>query len=281
MIMGATSAAAAGGNRQEILTAAVFGGISASMAYGVKVLSQANQLGTLGKAFLHGVSQGFMNKVRGGSFRSGFWGGFVGSMAEGPLSSIEGGGAGKVFARTAIAATAGGISAELGGGKFANGALSAAFVHLFNGEAHAVRKKLTNPTGGGIRNDAKGDGRFGAPRGSRKHFGIDLEASSGQDVVSPIDGTAVNYTGATSGYPMVDIIPYDTSLGIDKIRLLYVDAPSGVSAWNSYSVSEGQSIGSAANLQSLGYSSGVTPHVHVQVMRGGKWVDPTSYFFKP
>ena len=57
------------------------------------------------------------------------------SMAEGLLSSIEGDGPGKVFARTAIAATAGGISAELGGGKFANGALSAAFVHLFNAEA--------------------------------------------------------------------------------------------------------------------------------------------------
>ncbi len=69
----------------------------------------------------------------------------MGSMAEGPLSSIEGGGAGKVFARTAIAATAGGISAELGGGKFANGALSAAFVHLFNGEA---RKDLRTSISG-------------------------------------------------------------------------------------------------------------------------------------
>ena len=37
--------------------------------------------------------------------------------------------------RTAIAATAGGIATELGGGKFSNGARSAAFVHLFNAEA--------------------------------------------------------------------------------------------------------------------------------------------------
>jgi hypothetical protein len=39
-----------------------------------------------------------------------------------------------ISGRTAIAATAGGVAAELGGGKFANGAMSAAFVHLFNAE---------------------------------------------------------------------------------------------------------------------------------------------------
>jgi hypothetical protein len=37
-------------------------------------------------------------------------------------------------ARTTIAATVGGTASEIGGGTFANGAVSAAFVHLFNAE---------------------------------------------------------------------------------------------------------------------------------------------------
>jgi len=37
-------------------------------------------------------------------------------------------------ARTSIAATVGGTASVIGGGKFANGAVSAAFVHLFNAE---------------------------------------------------------------------------------------------------------------------------------------------------
>ncbi len=45
--------------------------------------------------------------------------------------------------RTSIMAIIGGTFAKLGGGKFANGALSAAFVHLFNGEAIKFIKALS------------------------------------------------------------------------------------------------------------------------------------------
>jgi len=50
----------------------------------------------------------------------------------------EGGDWSDIAGRTAIAATAGGITAELGGGKFSNGARSAAFVHLFNSELSTI-----------------------------------------------------------------------------------------------------------------------------------------------
>ncbi|MGH7926442.1 MAG: hypothetical protein ACREQV_01425 [Candidatus Binatia bacterium] len=39
--------------------------------------------------------------------------------------------------RTMVAAAAGGIGSEAGGGKFKNGAVTAAFAHMFNAEAHA------------------------------------------------------------------------------------------------------------------------------------------------
>ncbi|OJA03627.1 hypothetical protein BGC33_05610, partial [Bathymodiolus thermophilus thioautotrophic gill symbiont] len=45
-----------------------------------------------------------------------------------------------IAGRTAIAATAGGAVAVLGGGKFSNGARSAAFVHLFNAEGMSLAK---------------------------------------------------------------------------------------------------------------------------------------------
>ena len=45
------------------------------------------------------------------------------------------------MARTTIASVIGGTAAELGGGKFANGAVSGAFVHMFNAEAKYLSKK--------------------------------------------------------------------------------------------------------------------------------------------
>ncbi len=138
---------------------------------------------------------------------------------------------------------------------------------------------LVNPTGGGIRSDGGGDGSFGASRGTRTHAGIDLQTTNGQNVVSPITGTATNFVGATSGYPMVDITPSDTSQ-IQMIRMLYIDAPAGATAGGSYPVTAGQSIGTAANLQNLGYPDSVTPHVHIQIKKDGEWTDPTPYFFE-
>ena len=49
-----------------------------------------------------------------------------------------------------------------------------------------------NPTGGEVRRDKWGDGRYGAPRSSgstkRKHLGHDCLGMPGQWVVAPEDG---------------------------------------------------------------------------------------------
>jgi len=45
-----------------------------------------------------------------------------------------------VFARTAVMAMVGGFASVISGGKFLNGAVSAAFVHLFNAEAGGGRR---------------------------------------------------------------------------------------------------------------------------------------------
>ena len=56
---------------------------------------------------------------------------------------------------------------------------------------------LTNPTGEGIRGqDRRGAGHFGAPRGSRRHTGVDFKGTPGQTVRAILGGKVIKY-----GYP--------------------------------------------------------------------------------
>ena len=81
--------------------------------------------------------------VQGGTFRAGFASGFSASFFS-PGTSMGGDGAGGFTLRTGISAIVGGIASEIGGGKFANGAVGAAFVMMYNEWAHEkVLKKLT------------------------------------------------------------------------------------------------------------------------------------------
>jgi hypothetical protein len=51
---------------------------------------------------------------------------------------------------------------------------------------------ITSPTGLGIRNDPQGGGYYDAPRGSRRHKGIDFLCVPGQDITCPIEyGTII------------------------------------------------------------------------------------------
>ncbi len=62
-----------------------------------------------------------------------------------PGTTMGGDGAGGFGLRTSIAAVVGGTASEIGGGKFSNGAVTGAFVHMFNAEARAlVLKRLDN-----------------------------------------------------------------------------------------------------------------------------------------
>lgn len=107
--------------------------VSAGLAHGVGETFGHNigydQFGTLlAKAAVHGVTQGGVADVAGGQFGEGFLGAFAGSIGGPAVGGIE-----DSVVQTIIAAALGGTAAELGGGSFANGAASAAFVHVFNG----------------------------------------------------------------------------------------------------------------------------------------------------
>jgi len=95
-------------------------------------------------AAAHGVAGGLMSMAMGGTFKDGF----IGSAIGAGVSHITGFALGEDFmddigivGRTAVAAISGGAASALAGGKFADGAFSAAFFHLFNGETSRGKLK--------------------------------------------------------------------------------------------------------------------------------------------
>jgi hypothetical protein len=127
-----------GGSIVDIYKAFAISYISAGVSYAIG----SSQLGFWGRAFAHGVSQGAFSRMSGGTFRSGFIGGFVGSVVAPVMQRVDNG-----VVSVAMTAVVGGTIARLGGGKFANGAVSAAFVYIFNHMVHA------GPQGGGTSNE--------------------------------------------------------------------------------------------------------------------------------
>ncbi len=147
------------------------------------------------------------------------------------------------------------------------------------GDGEEGQDLLVNPTGLGIRNDAGGKGHYGAPRGSRQHYGLDLQSIDGQDIISPVSGSAINSSFVNSKgitIPTIVIIPTDANLGFNKLEILYVGPVEG--GWRN--ISGGDVIGQSVNLQSLGYPTNVGPHVHVQMKLDKARINPTPYFFE-
>jgi len=136
---------------------------------------------------------------------------------------------------------------------------------------------FVNPTGKGIRNDSGGLGHFDAPRGVRRHKGLDFQSVYGQDVVSPVKGKAINSSFKNKKnieIPTVVIIPTNPNIGFNKLELLDVGPIGG--GWRS--INKGDVVGQSISLQTLGYSADVGPHIHLQMKLNGEWVNPTPYF---
>jgi hypothetical protein len=160
--MSASMTAIQGGSTSDILNAgvrgAVTGGIQGALSFGIgqafngvgeamggelvngawKGLSTGQEfILEAGRAAVHGAAQGGIQEVQGGEFRDGFIGAATGAaVGHSGLAGMFGNQT--ALLRTVGAALAGGTASALAGGKFANGALSAAFTHLFNYEMHQV-----------------------------------------------------------------------------------------------------------------------------------------------
>lgn len=117
--------------------------------------------------------------------------------------------------------------------------------------------KIINPTGGKLRSDSEGHGAYGAPRGHRLHKGKDYEATPGQIVYAPIEGTVERYAR-----PYADDNNY-SGLVIQgehaRIKMFYVNPQ----VEQGDEVKAGQVVGFAQDI-SKKYGSDMAPHVHLE-----------------
>ena len=77
------------------------------------------------RAIAHGVFRGSIASIRGGNFRNGFLSAFVSTMS----GMVQ---VGKGWTQGAFQALVGGTTSVISGGKFMNGAVSAASTWIFN-----------------------------------------------------------------------------------------------------------------------------------------------------
>ena len=142
----AAFAAAAGGSIGDALMAAattlaqigIWDAVGTVLAPVKAALSNAVGAFAAVKGAVHGVVGGAICLAQGGNFLEGFAANAIGAAAgvasEGVFGPAGNRDLGGIIGRTASAAAAGGAAALAAGGKFANGALTAAFANLYNAE---------------------------------------------------------------------------------------------------------------------------------------------------
>ncbi len=107
---------------------------------GKLILEVENLIGHMTQAVTHGMLNGGIRVVMGGRFEHGMLSGFFASFAGSWVSSIANA---PVELYAIIGAVVGGTAEALGGGKFANGAITGAFVGMFN---HGLHQDKNLPT---------------------------------------------------------------------------------------------------------------------------------------
>jgi len=118
------------------------------------------------------------------------------------------------------------------------------------------------------KSDKWGQGHFGAPRGDRKHNGIDYACLEGSEILSPVDGQVTKH-----GYPYADDLSFryvQITNGERKHRIFYVDPILPIGRI----IKEGDVIGTAQDLEQR-YPE-ITPHIHYEIMIGDKYLDPEN-----
>lgn len=134
-----------GGNIKQGL----IGGLSAGL---FSQIGTMKGIDTFSRAVLHGLVGGAASLASGGRFGEGFLGAFGSKLVMAGLNGFDpyrklmgrmgDGDFLNTVKRTAVAAIVGGSLQALGGGKFLNGAVTAAFAHLYNGERSAAKLAL-------------------------------------------------------------------------------------------------------------------------------------------
>lgn len=121
---------------------------------------------------------------------------------------------------------------------------------------------MISPTGKGIRiSDALGMGRYGAPRGDRRHLGTDYVCTPGQNVVAPIAGIVEREARpyVEGHYSGVLISARHMS-----VKMFYFKPKPGIIG---KAVVQGDTIGTAQDISKKKKDyKGMIPHVHLEII---------------
>ena len=144
--------------------------------------------------------------------------------------------------------------------------------YLIMGTQKAFGKVTEKNTARGCDAGGWGCGSFGASRGARKHYGIDIKTTPNENIFSPIDGTVTRFPfpyGDDLKYTGIEIVNKDY-----KVKMFYLKATVPVNS----KVTKGQLIGNAQNIAAK-YGTAMTNHVHVEVYdKSGTLLNPETLF---
>lgn len=124
--------------------------------------------------------------------------------------------------------------------------------------------------------DSFGSGEFGAPRGRRKHKGIDYTAAVDSSFLSKVRGTVtkLGWAYANEDYRYVEVTTQDTA----KHRFFYVKPRRGLKVGTN--VQAGDTLGTVQDIAGRYNDSTRTMknHVHYEILVSGKPIDPEVYW---
>jgi len=211
----------------DIFKAAAIGGLKGALIGGV---IGGIDLATFGDMIARGAVEGGMSELQGGDFKTGFLSaaftagafGFGGGLFESfgdTMSKIFGevGGldVGDIAAKTMIAAAVGGTASKLGGGKFADGAATAAFITMFRATARDMRRTMVKQSNLDPRNAS---GKSVGFRGDGfKLAGNRFNPNNPNAKPSPLGGTQGGQ--GRLGIPFTDIhMEYSSGSLLDRVH---------------------------------------------------------------
>ena len=116
--------------------------------------------------------------------------------------------------------------------------------------------------------DPGGGGWYGAPRGERKHKGLDVITEPDEEILSPITGEFVRYGKPYSRTDKFDLVVLKNETY--QIKLMYV---KGYSFAKGERIEAGQPIGKAQDIAGY-WNNGMANHVHLEVEKYGLLTDP-------
>lgn len=120
-----------------------------------------------------------------------------------------------------------------------------------------------------LRNDIQGAGHFGAPRGSRKHEGIDFVAPAQKAVLAPISGV-IRKLQVYSTDPKWQGVAIKS--GDVEVKMFYVSPLAKLPV----NINRGEIVGFMQDRAAA--SPGMINHIHFELRIKGTIQDPGQYF---